>query len=145
MDYIREAIEYLKSYRDLEIAKMNLEGKVCLINTEINGQAISYKHTTGGSGAETDDILINKIFARDQAAIQLKETKRSLEHVDKVIQAFEQEHEQYGKLLRLWLIEKKSLRYTAEQLDITERHIHRIKNQALRQFSIQLFGIKAMR
>lgn len=145
MDYIKETIEYLKSYKDLEVSRMNLQDKINIINAEIGGQAISYKDTSGGSGQEPDDALLNRIFQRDRCKEQLTETLRVIGHIEKAFNSFETDNDQYGKLLRSWLIENKSLEYTAEQLGVTERHIYRIKNQALKKFAIQLFGIRVIK
>lgn len=145
MDYVREAIDLLRSYRDLVFSKANLQDEIDKLDAEIKGRAICYKDTPGGSSCDPDEILINKIFRIDNAKVELKETLNEINRIDKVLEAFKIDHEESYKILVSWLIERKSINLTAEQLKISERHIYRLKNQAIRSFAIQLYGIKVPR
>ncbi|SKA99397.1 hypothetical protein SAMN05443428_13530, partial [Caloramator quimbayensis] len=73
------------------------------------------------------------------------ETINAIESIENTLNNFAKDNEKYEKILREWLINNKSLEYVAEQLGISERHIYREKNKALKKYAIQLFGIKVLK
>lgn len=147
MDYIREAIEYLKSYKDMLISLDNLQEEIRELNAEIPGdKAITMNDMPHGSGPSLpDDAIINKLCRLQKAKEEYAFTKKKLEKMDKIIKGLSKgEDEYYEKVLRMWYIDDIDVGQIAKELNYTERHIYRIKGIALRKFAIQLHGVKVI-
>lgn len=151
MDYIREAVEYLKSYKDMKISLKNLKDEIRELGLEIPGDtAISFSDMPGGSGPHLpDDKIINKMCRLEQAKEEYIATKKKLEKMDKIIAKLSYGGNKcYEKVLRMWYIDngdkKPDAEEIAKELNYTERHVYRIKGIALRKFAIQLHGVKVI-
>lgn len=152
MDYIREAVEYLKSYRDMKISLDNLKDEIRELKLEIPGDtAISFSDMPGGSGPNLpDDSIINKMCRLEKAKGEYFATKKKLEKMDGIIGGLSSKGDKcYEKILRLWYIDnndkgKPDVEKIAKELNYTERHVYRIKGIALRKFAIQLHGVKVI-
>lgn len=146
MDYVKEAVEYLKNYDNFKIALDNLKCEIVELEYSIKGlKGIQYSDMPKGSGTTLfDDELINKMFRLNKAMDEYKATTRTIKRMDEVFKKFEEENNNYGKVLKGYFIDQ----YTEEQLmkDLyySDRHLRRIKQQALRSFAIQLFGVKVI-
>lgn len=148
MDYVREAIEYLKSYNDLARAKENLMTDIRelkAVTGEISANLDGMPHGGGGSGY--DDRVINKLYRLQVAEENYKETVKNMTKIEKVLDDLNEgfDNELHGKLLRMWFIENKTKEDIADELFISVRHVFRIKNQAIRRLAIQLFGIRVIK
>lgn len=148
MDYIREAIEYLKSYNDLAKAKENLMNEIRELRADTGEKSINFDGMPhGGDGTGYDDHIINKLYKLQIAEKNYRETVKSMAKIDKILEELSQgeDNEKHGKLLRLWFIEGKKIFEIADELDISDRHVFRVKNIAIRRLAIQLFGINVIK
>lgn len=147
MDYIREAVEYLRNYDNCVIALSKLKDEIYSLKVDLKStKEISYSDMPHGSGAgEPDDVIVNKMFRLQQAESEYKETYKMVKRMDKVLENFKNTNELYYKILKGYFLDH----YTEEQLqkdfNYTDRHIRRLKQNGLKVFAIQLFGIKAMK
>lgn len=145
MDYIREAIEVLRAYNDYQKSIINLQEEILIIDTELQGSAISYKENPGGSGiVNKDDIVLNKIYRKSEALKELKATSMKVQRIDRILQDISQDDEckNYGIVLRRWFIESADKECIANDLGYSIRQLYNIKNKAIKKFAIHLHGIK---
>jgi hypothetical protein len=144
MDYLREAIEHLRSYNDLNFALQNLSREINDLKAtmpDVKAIEITGMPPGGGSGT-ADDILINKMYRLQMAEKEYKATYKAVKKIDQVLNDISKDDcEKYGQLLRLWFIQHRSKDEIAEELTYYERQIYRIKDIALKKFAIQYFGI----
>lgn len=148
MDYVREAIEYLKSYNDLEKAKNNLAVTIRELRDVTGIKTVNLDGMPpGGSGAGFDDVMINNMYRLQVAEKNLKDTIRNMRRIEKILEDLNQGvgNEPHGKLLRLWFIENFTKEKIAEILDVSVRHVFRMKNIAIRRLAIQLHGINVIK
>lgn len=148
MDYIREAIEYLKSYKDLQASLENLSFEIKELNAVIPGdKSIELDGMPHGSGSSLpDDAIVNKLFRLQKAKEEYVKTKKAIDHMDKVLAGLSdsEEHKIHEKVLRLWFLENRRADDIGKQINCSERHVFRIKNIAIRRLAVQLFGIKVI-
>jgi hypothetical protein len=148
MDYIKEAIEHLRSYNDLQFALQNLSKEITELKAtmpDVKAIEITGMPPNEGSSA-ADDNLINKLYRLQVAEKEYKTTIKAVRKVDQVLEDISKTDgcDKYGKLLRLWFVEHWGKDDIANELTYSERQLYRIKDIALRKFAIQYFGINVI-
>lgn len=145
MDYMREAVEYLKNYDKLNVALNNLKDEIRELKIDIKSvSGVEYSDLPKGAGINTDDRIINLMFRLDKAQEEYKKTSRTLNRMNKVFDSFEKIDNNYAKILKKYFIENLTEAQIADDLKISDRHLRRLKQQAIKAFSITIFGISAM-
>lgn len=145
MDYMREAVEYLKNYDKLNVALNNLKDEIRELKIDIKSvSGVEYSDLPKGAGINTDDRIINLMFRLDKAQEEYKKTSRTLNRMNKVFDSFEKIDNNYAKILKKYFIENLTEAQIADDLEISDRHLRRLKQQAIKAFSITIFGISAM-
>lgn len=146
MDYIRDTIDYLKNYSNLQQSLENLELDIKELRAEINaGQvgAIEYSDMPKGDSSQLpDDKIVNKIYVLQVKRKEYALTKKTLEKMDKVLSGLPKEDE---RILRAWYIDGLRGETVYKHTFCSERNFYRCKNQALRTFAVQLHGINAIK
>ena len=148
MDYIREAIDFLKSYNDLAKAKDNLSIDIQELRADTGEKSFTMDGMPhGGNGSGFDDHVINKLYRLQVSEKNYKETVKCMAKIDRILEELTEGegNEMHGKLLRLWFIENRSKENISEELNISVRHVFRIKNIAIRRLAIQLHGINVIK
>jgi hypothetical protein len=145
MNYIGEAIDYLKNYENMQRALENLEMDIKELKANINaGQigAIEYSDMPkGGGNSLPGDEIINNLYVLQVKRRQYSLTKRAIEKMDLVLSKLPPEDE---KILRYWYIDGLRGDTVYEHTNCSERNFYRCKNQALKTFAIQLHGLPAV-
>lgn len=145
MDYIREAIEHLRSYNDLQFALQNLSREIAELKATMpDVKAIEITDMPKGGGpAGADDILVNKVYRLQMAKTEYKTAYRAVKKIDQTLEdiSLQKGCETFGGLLRAWFIQHRDKEDISLELGYSERQIYRIKDIALRKFAIQYFGI----
>lgn len=146
MDYVREAVEYLKNYDSLKTSLENLKCEILELRVSLKTvKELVYSDMPNGSGGSLpDDVTVNTIYRLDRAEEEYKRTAKMVKRMNTAFENFEKENSNYGKILRGYFIDQ----YTEDQMmkdfGYSDRHLRRIKQQALRVFAIQVFGIKVI-
>ena len=143
MDYVREAKDFLRNYRDYTISLENMKHRLQELETELEGyKPTSYSGMPSGSGGddEVDDRLCNLIFARDRTSQQLVETQEIVDKYEAIVDNLKDE---YKKILVLSFIEEKPDILIMDELFLSRTSYFRKKGEAIRCFARQLHGIKA--
>jgi DNA-directed RNA polymerase specialized sigma subunit len=145
MNYIREAIEQLEEYNRLRCSLANLKEEIQDIKSTMpDAKAIVIDDMPHGSGPSSPDFeIVNKLYMIQKKTEEYKHTDRAIRRINRILESISNEKgcEQYGKLLKLWFIDKWDKIDIATELECTERHVYRLKGQAIRKFAIELNGI----
>ena len=145
MNYIREAVEELEEYNRLKCSLANLAEEIRDIRSTMpDVKAVVIDDMPHGSvPSSPDDAIVNKLYVIQKKQKEYVHTKRRVERIDKILENISREKgcEKYGKLLRLWYIEKWDKEDIATELICTERNIYYLKGKAIRKFAIELNGI----
>lgn len=144
MDYVREAVEYLKNYNNLDVARQNLKDEILELKSELKSvKGMVYSDMPTGSSPDLpDDKIINKMFRLYRAKEEYRSTLITLKRMDKVFEKFQKTDPSFAKILRAYFIECLVEEEIMKRFNYSERHLRRLKQIALRYFAIQLFGIK---
>lgn len=146
MDYIRETVEYLKNYNNLDIARQNLKDEILELEEALKsvGQ-INYSDMPLGSQTKLpDDKTINKMFRLSKAKEEYKTTLITIKRMDKVLKIFNETNPKFYTILKAYFIDHLVEEDILKQFSYSERHLRRLKEKALRSFAVQLFGVKTL-
>jgi RNA polymerase sigma factor (sigma-70 family) len=143
MNYIREAIEFLRNYQDLNIAAENLMDKLNELNAALEGyKEINVTGMPGGSAKAQDDAVCNLIFQRDKAVEHLEETKKAISKIDNALSKLSEEER---KILVMSYSQEMTDTQISDELNISRRTFYRYRSEAIRKLAIQLFGIQVIK
>jgi len=143
VNYIREAIDYLRNYQNVIIAETNLKDKLRELNGSLEGyKGIKYDDLPSGSAVSPDDRVCNLIFSRDKTKENIKENSDVRKKMDVVLKNLEEEKKQ---LLILAYATDKSEDDILKELNISRATYHRQKGRAIRELAVQLFGIAVIK
>lgn len=150
MNFIKEAENVLEHHRDLEYSLKLIERRI--VKLKYSGAP---KDLTA---SVMNDIFIKQYPKHDETINILCELKqlvderldvlKELEEVESVLEDISEGDgcEHYGKILKMWYIEKIPKEKIAEELFYSSRQtVYDIKNRALRKFTIRWFGVTALK
>lgn len=148
MNYIHEAVEELEEYNRLKCSLANLAEEIRDIKSTMpDVKAVVIDDMPHGSGPNMqDDIIINNLYKVQKKQEEYDRTKRRIERINRILENISREKgcEKYGKLLRLWFIEKWDKVDIATELGYEIRNIYNLKGRAVRKFAIELNGINVI-
>lgn len=148
MDYIREAENVLWYYNNIYNSLANLDLQIAQLIRSQGPKELTAVHMdiTGVRGGPT--------YTTEQALYKLQvlqncrqESLLALDKIDEQLQQISQERgcEQYGRVLRLWYVEKLDKDSIAEALGYAnKRDAYRMRDRAIRKFAVNHFGINAV-
>lgn len=158
MDYIREAIEYLRHYNDLKISLETLKYEVMQIDAEIKSvKAIDYSGQPHGSGGKApDDLLVNRVYRKQKAMQEIKLTKIKLAKLDEALSGLSegQGNQLQEEMVRWFYVDNKKLSQVRKNLEqrnmdhnfrdkeLSDRQIYKIRDKGIKRMAIRFFGIK---
>lgn len=150
MNYIKEAENVLEHYTDLEYSMKNIEKRI--IKLKYSGAPKELKASV------LDDICIKVTPKHDETINILCELKilvdercdviKQLDEIDKFLQELSEDEgcELYGKVLRMWYIDKFSKEKIAGELFYEcKQSVYNIRNKAIRKFTVRWFGITGLK
>lgn len=147
MDYRRETLDYLRNYDLLQSAIDNLKMEIKEIQLDIkNVKPIKMSGMPGAPGepSEPDDVLVNKLFRLQKAKAEYQSTVKTLDRMNKTMEAFKEQRPFYARILKAYYIDCLTEEQVAKDNGYSVRHLRRVKNQAVKAFGISIFGIKVI-
>lgn len=142
MDYIREAIERLRHLKNLYKAQENLKDTILDLKLKCQGKEHVLDGMPKGSGSVTyDDEIVNNLFKLQQSETQLKETVTAIKKINKELDGLE---ERDRELLVQWYVEKVDRLDLCSRYNISQSELYRRKDKAIREFAVQVFGIRVI-
>jgi hypothetical protein len=158
MDYIREAIEYLRHYNDLKISLETLKYEVMQIDAEIKSvKAIDYSGQPHGSGGkDPDDLLVNRVYRKQKAIQEIELTTIKVKKIDEALKGLSRGSDNYlqEEIVRWFYIDHKKLGEVRKKLqqkniednfkdkELSDRQIYKIRDKGIKRMAIRFFGIK---
>ena len=135
------AIDELKKYLSRQISMLNLEDRIKELNsqlTALTGNSDSVARSNDHSHIE--DKRLNIIVAKDELLQNYKTVKRSLERVNRGLEALD---ERERKVLNSFYIHRTEgyIDRLCDELYAEKSTIYRIKDQALYKFTIAMYGV----
>ena len=147
MDYIQEAENVLNTYQDLVNSLDSLKDEIRTIEYELQSiKSMDYESVSGGS-MNSDDRITNLIFKKQVKISAYKLTRAKINNIDSALNYLENNGEinsQDKDVLKLLFIDKFRMEDICYKLNLSESTLRRKRHYALKRFSIQLFGIKAL-
>jgi len=151
MNYIREAEKYLWHYRDLKYSLEQLDREISKLKWSGAPKIPSAQELDGmPHGQVYQDDMMNIAFKLQMCIEGREKTLGELNEIDQVLEDISKEKgcEDYGKVLRMWYIEKKTKEEIAEVLNYSQnsrQSIYDIRGKAIRKFAIMKFGLDALK
>jgi len=149
MNYIREAENVLKHYKDLYQSIENMDRQI--------GRLVSNAGPSGGRAIKLDesgirsgkfDATINLLYEIQTLTDNKFKTQTELDEINVILDEISAEPgcEQHKAVLWKWYIERVPKEDIAEQIGYgSKQSVYNIRNLAIRKFAIRLFGIDALR
>lgn len=143
MDYVREAVEYLKNYDNLLVARKHLNENILMLKENLESvKGISYSDMPRGNSKGTpDDELVNKIFELNESIKLFEENEQAIRSTEEALKDLQGD---FKKIIWSWYVEEKTETQMLNELNISRATFYRLKSQAIRTFAIQLFGVRAI-
>jgi len=148
MNYIREAENYLRYYRELH---QSIEHADYMINklakqTAPKGISAVSMDITGVRAGKPVNTL-NQIYQLQMWKEMKDRTMVEIGKVDNVLESISKDQgcENYKSILFMWYVEKKAKEAIAEEIGYSHRQsVYEIRNKAIKKFAVALFGIVAL-
>jgi hypothetical protein len=147
VDYIREAEKYLSNYKRLEKAIENLSFELSKTNMMRTSNNITQQfEPTGIKSSRNDMDAEMQLLQWTQLKAMQTETQEELNNIDYNLKyiSLDSGCEFYGKLLRMWYIDKTDIMAISQEVGYSKRQLYEHKAKAIKALSIQLFGKRAL-
>lgn len=144
MDYVKEAENYLRHYASL---KKSVEHAQYMI------ERLMYKSRPREVGAVQNDVTgvaaqcsgntLQEMYELQRWQSVREESLHEIGHIERLLEGMdEKEH----SLLNLWFVQKLSVVDIMVEMDYeTRQAVYNLKTKAVKNFSVILFGIQALR
>ena len=142
MDWKREAIDKLKNYeahkRALDSIPLELE-RLEAAYTGIRAAKVDGTPTAKGGGNRREDAMLSNIVHRDELKRRLKEARLWVEIVDGGLSILDDEQRLALDLCFIHKV-KGSINELCYQLNVDKSAVYRRRDEALRRFTLALYG-----
>ena len=144
MNWKTEAKEKLCRYDAMRLATINIPQEIQRL--EIDAQSIRSARTDGtpvrGGGSKREDAMLNNILHRQELAWTLEQAQAWLRITDRALTALNGQEKLI--LTRLYIYpEKGGLERLCKELDMETSSVYRHRDQALKRFTMALYGIES--
>lgn len=142
LDWQKAAIDDLRNYRSMKRGVANNKDRIEALEDRMEMLRCGWSDATpvkgGTSGAE--DKLINAIAEKERLELNIRAVEPLLAIVDKALQSLS-EDERY--ILERFYVDRHKgyISRLCDEFGYEERQIYRLKDQALRKFTIAMYGI----
>lgn len=147
MDYIREAEKRLWHYRDLKRSLEWQEKEIARLKWEGAPRDIKAMNYDGMPKCRQQDDAYNTLFKLQMYIDMKQSTEEEIKKIDDILDGIDDNGcDGYKKILMLWYIEGWTKEEIAEELNYSSRKsIYTLRNEAIRKFSIRLFGLETLK
>ena len=141
MNWRREAIDKLRNYEAHKLALESLPKEIRRLESSFAGirSATTDGTPVSGGGSTREDVMLSNIVHRDELKRRLKEARLWVSMVDKALDVLDDEERQVIERLFIHPM-KGAMALLSEQLDIDKTTVYRRRDNALRRFTIALYG-----
>ena len=141
MNRKREAADKLRNYEAMKLAPANIQQEIKRLEVEYSGirSAVTDGTPVSGGTSTREDHLLSNIVHRDELKRRLRETRLWLSQVDKALSVLSEEETQV--LDRFYIHGAKgAVRDLCDLLNVEQATVYRKRDDALRHFTIALYG-----
>lgn len=148
MNYIREAENILRYYRDLQASIGNMDREIKKLTWRTapkDANAVSYDEA--GVSSRRVDNTYNDLIALQTLVQNKRQTEEELEKIHTILEELEVDPDcqNFGKVLRMWYIEKIKIADMAHRLNYSQSTLYEVRNRAIRKFAVRMFGFDALK
>lgn len=148
MNYIKEAENRLTYYRELQRSVDEMTRRIARLVAKAGPEQLRAAVLDDvGVSSGRHDTTLNIILEIQKLQESLLETKKGLFEIDAILDEISHGEgcENYGKLLRMWYMQRASKEIIAEQLCCSIRKVYYDKDAAIRKFAVRIFGMAALK
>ena len=142
MNWKREATEKLRNYEIHKQATENIPKEIKRLESSFAGirSATTDGTPVSGGGSNREDVMLSNIVHRDELKRRLKEARLWVSMVDKALGALSNEERM---LLDKFYIHpaKGNVGELCERLNVEQSTVYRKRDNALKRFTIALYGV----
>lgn len=142
MNWKQEAKEKLQRYDAMRLATINIPQEIQRLEIDahsIRSARIDATPVSGG-GNRREEALLNNILHRQELTWTLQQAQAWLQITDRALSALTSREKQI--LTRLYIYpEKGGLERLCKELDMESSSVYRHRDQALKRFTMALYGI----
>ena len=142
MNWKNEATDVLRLYEAKKLALGSIPEELKTLKadlTAIRGAVMDAAAAPGG-GSKREDRLMNNLVRQEELSRNLTQTKRWVARADKALSCLTEEERLV--LRRLYICpESGAMARLAEELGLEQRTIYRRKDDALKRFTVALYGL----
>lgn len=143
MNWKREAVDKLKNYEAHKLALESLPKEIKRLESSFAGIRSATTDGTpvsGGGGSTREDVMLSNIVHRDELKRRLKEARLWVSMVDKALAVLSDEEKMV--LDRFYIHQAKgAIEDLCGRLNIEKATVYRRRDNALRRFTIALYGV----
>lgn len=142
MNWKREAVDKLKNYEARRTALEGIPKEIRQLESAFSGirSATTDGTPISGDGSTREDFMLSNIVHRDELKRRLKETRLWVAQVDKALAVLDDEERLV--LERFYIHRAKgNIGDLCERLNVEQPTAYRRRDQALRHFTIALYGV----
>lgn len=141
MDWKREAADKLRNYEARKQATENIQEEIKRLEIEYTSirSAVTAGPPVSGGGSSREDVLLNNIAHREELKRRLRDVRLWVSQVDKALGVLDADERIV--LDRLYIHQSKaSVIELCEKLNLEKSSVYRKRDNALRRFTIALYG-----
>ena len=141
MDWKKEAVDKLRRYSAMRQAAESIPAEIKLLQADCTAlRSPSFAARVKGSGSGREDALLNNMVKRQELAWNLKQVRQWLALTDRGLLALTPEERLV--LQRMYLLpDKGAVETLCEELGVEQSTVYRRRDQAIRHFTLALYGI----
>ena len=139
MNWKNEAIERLSQYTAARCAESNLHSEVERLESVLRSPGVSRTDTPAGSPKSREDWQLNQMLLLEQTRSRLHQTRQWLRSTEEAMNTLTEEERLV--LQRLFISPKKGgVEALCRELAAERSSVYRRRDQALRRFTLALYG-----
>lgn len=144
MKWTEVATEDLREYTGLRASVRNISERIEALELEftgIKGSQTDRMPVSGSGGNKWEDFLVNNIVERDQLKLKLMSVQKYVKIISRGLSALTDEE---SLVLKYFYISKEEnhIEKLIEQLGIERSEVYRLKERALRKFTLYMYGLQ---
>lgn len=142
MNWKREAIDKLKNYEVHRQALENIPQEIKRLESVWTGirSAVTDSTPVSGGGSTREDLMLSNIVHRDELKQRMKEACLWVSMVDKALSILSDEERMVLEQFYLHPV-KGAVEGLCERMNIEKATVYRRRDNALRRFTIALYGV----
>lgn len=144
MDYIKEAENYLRHYKELKSSIKHAEHEIAKLKWKSRpGEVSAVSNDITGVTADHPGNTLNEMYQLQKWQDVRDESNREIQHVENLLAGME---EKERKVLEMWYVQRMDKYDIAAEFGYNSKQpVYNTRNIAIKKFAVILFGINALK